>query len=61
MLTGNDLLNAVKNLPSMVEEENKNDYNRAVTDCWNYLYYHRGMKDLAEEMYDFVHNQQEDK
>lgn len=60
MLTGNDLLTAVQKLPSMIEKETKTHYDRGVTDCWNYLYYELGMKDLADEMFDFVYTQKED-
>jgi len=29
-------------------------YGQGVTDCWIYLYCHRGMRDLADEMLEFV-------
>jgi len=29
-------------------------------DCWNYLYYELGMKDLADQMLDYVYEQQEE-
>ncbi len=35
-------------------------YDQGVSDCWSYLYYDLGMKDLADEMFDFIYNQQED-
>jgi hypothetical protein len=35
-------------------------YEQGVADCWNYLYYELGMKDLADQMFDYVSNQQED-
>jgi hypothetical protein len=35
-------------------------YKQGVMDCWNYLYYELGMKDLAEEMLDYVCDQQEE-
>jgi len=65
MLTGNNLLIAVQNLPSMTEQKDKLHqpyltYKQGVMDCWNYLYYELGMKDLAEEMLDYVSNQQEE-
>ena len=64
MLTGNDLLIAVQNFPSMTEQEDKLNqpyltYEQGVMDCWNYLYYEFGMKDLADQMLDYVSNQQE--
>jgi hypothetical protein len=34
-------------------------YDQGVSDCWTYLYYELGMKDIAEEMYDWVVQQQE--
>lgn len=65
MLTENNLLIAVQNLPSMTEQKDKLHqpyltYKQGVMDCWNYLYYELGMKDLAEEMLDYVSNQQEE-
>jgi len=69
MLTGNDLLTAVQTLSSMNEKEppfNKKlyqpylTYEQGVMDCWNYLYYELGMKDLADQMLDYVCNQQEE-
>ena len=29
-------------------------YDQALGDCWAYLYYELGMKDLADEMHDWV-------
>ena len=65
MLTENNLLIAVQNLPSMTEQKDKLHqpyltYKQGVMDCWNYLYYELGMKDLAEKMLDYVSNQQEE-
>jgi|DEB0MinimDraft_6_1074348.scaffolds.fasta_scaffold158296_2 hypothetical protein len=65
MITGNDLLTAVQNLPSMTEQKDKLDqpyltYKQGVMDCWNYLYYELGMKDLADKMLDYVYEQQEE-
>lgn len=64
MLTGNDLLIAVQNFPSMTEQKDKLNqhyiYKQGLTDCWSYLYYELGMKDLADQMLDYVSNQQED-
>jgi hypothetical protein len=57
MLTGNDLLIAVQKYSSMTEKETKT-YDDGVSDCWNYLYYELGMKDLADQMFDYVSNQQ---
>jgi hypothetical protein len=34
-------------------------YEQGVMDCWNYLYYELGMKDLADQMLDYVCDQQE--
>lgn len=34
-------------------------YGQGVMDCWNYLYYGIGMKHLADQMLDYVSNQQE--
>jgi hypothetical protein len=35
-------------------------YEQGVMDCWNYLYYELGMKDLADQMLDYVCDQQEE-
>jgi hypothetical protein len=35
-------------------------YKQGVMDCWNYLYYEIGMKDLADQMLDYVCDQQEE-
>lgn len=43
-----------------VEMTETKTYDDGVSDCWNYLYYELGMKDLADEMFEFVHKQQED-
>ena len=33
-------------------------YEQGVSDCWDYLYYELGMKDLADEMYERIYTQQ---
>ena len=33
-------------------------FDRAASDCWAYLYYELGMKDLADEMDDWVRSRQ---
>jgi len=43
-----------------VEMTETKTYDDGVSDCWDYLYYELGMKDLADEMFEFVHNQQKD-
>jgi len=35
-------------------------YDLAVTDCWAYLYYELGMKDLADEMLDWIPSQRQE-
>jgi hypothetical protein len=35
-------------------------YKQGVMDCWNYLHYELGMKNLADEMLDYVYNLQEE-
>ena len=35
-------------------------YDQGVDDCWNYLYYELGLKDVADEMYDRIYNQQQE-
>jgi hypothetical protein len=35
-------------------------YDQGVSDCWSYLYYDLGMKDLADQMFEHVSNLQED-
>ena len=32
-------------------------YDQGVDDCWVYFYYELGMKDLAEEMRDWIYSQ----
>ena len=32
-------------------------YDQGVMDCWDYFYYELGMRDLADEMLDYVANQ----
>jgi hypothetical protein len=62
MPTGNDLLTAVQNLASIQKDKLNQSYityEQGVMDCWNYLYYELGMKDLADQMLDYVYEQQE--
>ena len=33
-------------------------YDQGVSDCWNYLYYELGMKDLADQMQEWIDQQQ---
>ncbi len=35
-------------------------YDQGVSDCWSYLYYDLGMKDLADEMLEHIANLQEE-
>lgn len=49
----------------MNEQKNKLNqpyltYKQGVMDCWYYLYYELGMKDLADQMLDCVYEQQEE-
>jgi hypothetical protein len=63
MPTGNDLLTAVQNLASIQKDKLNQSYityEQGVMDCWNYLYYELGMKDLADQMLDYVYEQQEE-
>ena len=34
-------------------------YDQGVADCWFYLYYELGMKDLADQMQEWIGQQQE--
>jgi hypothetical protein len=43
----------------MTEYKDLKPYDQAVSDCWSYLYYELGMKDLADEMHDWIYSQQE--
>jgi hypothetical protein len=36
-------------------------YDQGVSDCWSYLYYELGLKDVADEMQDWIYNQQQEK
>ena len=41
----------------MPDYKDENPYDQAVSDCWVYLYYELGMKDLANEMEEWVSSQ----
>lgn len=44
----------------MTEPTKPKTYAEGVNDCWSYLYYELRMKDLADEMFDWVYNQQQE-
>ncbi len=60
------MLNLHTGLTEMIEQTKNKlcqpylTYEQGVNDCWSYLYYELGMKDLADQMLEHVSNLQEE-